>query len=287
MDEPPSGPILLVKIFLITISYIKMTDCLFLGTRGSAPCLRPTHKYLGGETSSVQVSGEKKRVFIDAGTGLNNANPSQSSDFILLSHLHIDHVLGLADFAARKKKGVLHILSAIADSGQELEALIGRVYGPPGYPVSIRQIYPSVKYGAISKSQASPIGGFLVTPLALNHPGGSFGVLVKDPDTGQSLAYISDHEHGSDKDARLLEQCRGLDLIIWDSSYDDRAFTKYRGWGHSTWQQGLAFAQKCHAKAVALTHHDFTRNDEVARQIKDELEGTIGLLAKDGLTLTL
>jgi phosphoribosyl 1,2-cyclic phosphodiesterase len=264
-----------------------MTDCLFLGTRGSAPCLRTTHKLLGGETSCVQVSGNQKRILIDAGTGITHINPSENSDFILLSHLHIDHLLGLADFAARKKNGELHILSAIADSGPALEALIGKVYGPPGYPVSIRQIYPNVKYGAIAKGQTSPIGGFQVTPLDLNHPGGSFGLRVRDPDTNQSLAYISDHEHGSDKDATLLELCQGLDLIVWDSSYDDRTFAKYRGWGHSTWQQGLAFAQSCGAKTVALTHHDFTRSDDVAKQIEAEFEGTIGLLAKDGLTLNL
>jgi phosphoribosyl 1,2-cyclic phosphodiesterase len=264
-----------------------MTECLFLGTRGSAPCLRDTHKMLGGETSCVQISGSNKKIILDAGTGITHADPSPDDDFIILSHLHIDHVLGLADFAARKRTGRLHIFSAIADDSQELESLLGQIYGPPGYPVSIRQICPLVEYHALPKNQMTSIGGFLVTTLSLNHPGNSYGTILHDPNGNQRLAYISDHEHGSDKDVTLLEQCQGLDLIIWDSSYDDRSFSKYIGWGHSTWQEGLAFGKKCGSKVVALTHHDFSRDDKVALEIEADLSETIGVLAKDGLILTL
>ena len=259
----------------------------FLGTRGSAPCLLPTHQWLGGETSCVELRIDEQRLLLDAGTGLRKAAPSGSSDYIVLSHLHIDHLLGLADFAARKIQGELFIVSQLATTANELEDLVGRIYGPPGYPVSIGQIYPGVIYQPLAQFDQDRLGPIELAPITLNHPGASFGTRVTDSRTGKAVAYLSDHEHGSHQDKEIERQCKGVDLMIWDASYDDRYFEKYIGWGHSTWQQGLAMGQRCRAKAVALTHHDITRSDDTARQLMGEIKGTIGFFTRDDMTIVL
>jgi phosphoribosyl 1,2-cyclic phosphodiesterase len=265
----------------------KSFEVSFLGTRGSAPCLLPTHQWLGGETSCVQVRIGAQRVLLDAGTGLRKAQPTDTNDYIVLSHLHLDHVLGLADFAARKAHGKLFIISHLAATAHELEALVGKVYGPPGYPVSIRQIFPQVVYEPIDQFNQDILGPIELTPITLNHPGGSFGTRVTDLQSGKSLAYLSDHEHGSTRDHEIARHCKDINLLIWDASYDDRYFAPYIGWGHSTWQQGLAMGQRCGAKAVALTHHDITRSDDTARQLMREISGTIGFFTRDDMTIVL
>jgi len=260
-------------------------QCHFYGTRGSAPNLKATHQQLGGETSCVAVVTPSSRVLLDAGTGLTRADTSTDDDVVILSHFHIDHMLGLADFAARKRSGRLIISSALCDSPDELERVVGRIYGPPAYPVSIRQIYPSVEFLPLTALTAELPEGVEVAPIELNHPGGSVGTRVTEKDTGKTVVYVSDHEHGSHKDEPLLEFCADVDMVIWDSSYDDATFTKYKGWGHSTWQEGLRFAQACGARAIALTHHDATRDDVEAEKIEKLLDGSIGFLAKDGMVV--
>ena len=222
---------------------------------------------------------------LDAGTGLTRADTSTGDDVVILSHFHIDHMLGLADFAARKKSGKLRVVSALCDSPDELERVVGKIYGPPAYPVSIRQIYPNVEFLPLTALTTELPHGMEFAPIELNHPGGSFGTRVTDKETGKTVVYISDHEHGSQKDEPLLEFCADVDLVIWDSSYEDATFAKYKGWGHSTWQEGLRFAQACGARAIALTHHDATRDDAEAAKIEKLLEGSIGFLAKDDMVV--
>ena len=277
----------LARIFIdFTNGWILFT-LTFLGTRGTAPCLLDTHQRLGGETSCVQVDAGGYRIFLDAGTGLRKAAPSAGDDYLILSHLHIDHMLGLAEFAARKQSGQLIIVSAMASTAAELEDLVGKVYGPPAYPVSIRQIYPRVVYHPMVEFTQHGLNSLHIAPITLHHPGGSYGTLIRHIPTGQAVAYLSDHEHGSPADDAIATQCAGVDMLIWDASYDDNNYAACIGYGHSTWQQGLAMGQRCGAKAVALTHHDATRSDHVATQIEGELAGTIAFLTHDDLRLTL
>ncbi len=277
----------MARIFNDLISDWILFTLTFLGTRGTAPCLLDTHQRLGGETSCVQIDVGGHRLFLDAGTGLRKAAPSSGDDYLILSHLHIDHMLGLAEFAARKKTGQLIIVSAMASTAIELENLVGKVYGPPAYPVSIRQIYARVVYQPMVEFTQQGLDSLHIEPITLHHPGGSYGTLIRHLPSGQAAAYLSDHEHGSTADHTIATQCTGIDMLIWDASYDDNDFAARIGHGHSTWQQGVAMGQRCGAKAVALTHHDVTRSDHVAMQIESEIAGTIAFLTHDDLRLTL
>ena len=70
-----------------------------LGCRGSASVCEKSHMEYGGETSSFMLRAENKIIIFDSGSGI-----LKSSDFLteteechlLLSHMHMDHIIGLA-----------------------------------------------------------------------------------------------------------------------------------------------------------------------------------------------
>ena len=72
------------------------------GTRGSIPAPSPENNYFGGNTSCVEVRQGDTMVILDAGSGirrLGDAFPSGISRIdILLTHLHLDHIMGLGFF---------------------------------------------------------------------------------------------------------------------------------------------------------------------------------------------
>ena len=44
--------------------------------------------------------------------------------------------------------------------------------------------------------------------------------------------------------------------MIYDSSYTDAEYPRYRGWGHSTWQEGVRIADAAGVGTLAIFHHD-------------------------------
>ena len=73
------------------------------GTRGSVPTPGPATARYGGNTSCVEVvTGPTHRVVLDAGTGIRGLGSALPTDVarvdILLSHLHMDHIIGLGFF---------------------------------------------------------------------------------------------------------------------------------------------------------------------------------------------
>jgi phosphoribosyl 1,2-cyclic phosphodiesterase len=77
----------------------------FWGVRGSIACPDPELDRYGGNTSCVEVRCGDSLLVLDAGTGLRGLGRSLVAGGeavranILLSHCHIDHIIGLPFFA--------------------------------------------------------------------------------------------------------------------------------------------------------------------------------------------
>jgi len=75
------------------------------GTRGSLPTPDPSAHRYGGNTSCVEVNAgvEGHVVVLDAGSGIRPLgvalSPAIERIDVLLTHLHMDHILGLGFFA--------------------------------------------------------------------------------------------------------------------------------------------------------------------------------------------
>ena len=70
----------------------------FLGVRGTLPSTGFDKQRYGGNTSCVEVRCGEHVLLLDAGTGIVTLRgiASELKADILLSHTHIDHILGLA-----------------------------------------------------------------------------------------------------------------------------------------------------------------------------------------------
>ena len=141
----------------------------------------------------------------------------------------------------------------------------------------------------------APAEDIAVRTAPLNHPNGATGYRVDY--RGKSICYITDTEHREgQRDRTIVELCRGADVMIYDSSYTDEEYARYRGWGHSTWQEGVRLADAAGVGTLAIFHHDPSHDDAfmdgVAREAALLRPGTAAnglprvIVSHEGLTLS-
>lgn len=93
-----------------------------------------------------------------------------------------------------------------------------------------------------------------VRTCLLNHPGGATG--YRFDQGGRSLAILTDLEHkGVVPESDLVEFCHEADVIIYDAAFSVSDYEKYRGWGHSTAEAGLALSAAASAQRIIFVHH--------------------------------
>ena len=59
-----------------------------------------------------------------------------------------------------------------------------------------------------------------------------------------------------------LKFIKNSDILIHDAQYEKREVEKHKSWGHSSWEQTVAFAKEGKIKTLYLTHYDPTRKDK-------------------------
>jgi ribonuclease BN (tRNA processing enzyme) len=78
-------------------------------------------------------------------------------------------------------------------------------------------------------------------------------------------------------------------LLIIDSTYTDKEIPLHRGWGHSSWQQVVRFANEAGVGKLCLFHHDPEHDDgfmdSMAAAADEARPGT--LVAREGLVMEL
>ena len=56
---------------------------------------------------------------------------------------------------------------------------------------------------------------------------------------GKSICYITDCEHDGHGPEGIVELIKGADIFIYDLTYTEDEYPRFKGWGHSTWQEGV------------------------------------------------
>ena len=241
----------------------------------------------GGNTSCFLADLGGETVILDAGSGLASLGTGvplpggRKRVHILLSHPHLDHIMGLFSFS------LLHDPEAevclYGDAG--LRARLGAVLGPPYWPLGLDDFPARVQVREFAPGQRLALGdGVAVSTLRGNHPGDS--LLYRLEGGGKALVYALDCEMDPDMSAALTTFARNADLLIWDASFTDDDLRK--GWGHSTWQEGLALGRLAGVKRVLMTHYFQTYSDRFLSE-QEKLAGAGGrcVFSKEGMVLPL
>jgi phosphoribosyl 1,2-cyclic phosphodiesterase len=205
---------------------------------------------------------------------------------ILLSHLHIDHVMGLPAFAPLWREDArLHVWTAAHHEGERAFAITR----PPFFTLDGAAPSLAPRFHVVHPGCAfEPAAGVRVRSFALSHAGESTGYRIEYG--GRSLCYVTDHEHGEpETDARLIEVIRGADLLIYDATFTDTEFPARAGWGHSTWQQGIRLKEAAGVELVIFAHHEPRRTDRALDEMAEAAASASvnAAFARQGMVIAL
>jgi ribonuclease BN (tRNA processing enzyme) len=132
----------------------------------------------------------------------------------------------------------------------------------PYFPVNMNAMRARRTFSEIKESPLK-VKDFTVHARQVHHPQGCLCFRIEN--NGKAAVYATDIEPGnpsSDKTVRDL--ARGAELLIYDAQYSRQQIDREkRGWGHSTWEDGVLVIQEVGVKELILFHHD-PDNDDVA-----------------------
>lgn len=249
------------------------------GCRGSLPSPGPENYRFGGNTSCYHVTHGDTCIILDSGSGIQRLGRYLSSELkeihILLSHLHIDHTMGLGFFLPLYNPDVTVHIWGPSTSRENLIDRLRRYFSPPLFPIRFNELPNHPVVHELSNE------GFLIGEVRIHseyicHPGPTLGYrLMTDKSV---LAYIPDHEpqlgscnFPTDPEwTSGFEIAKSADLLFHDGSYTSQEYAAKTGWGHCSVNDAIAFGKLCKVKRLELIHHEPTRTDvEIEQMLED------------------
>ena len=267
----------------------------FRGVRGSIACPGPATAGYGGNTACVELRCADRLIVIDAGTGLRElgaelAGQGPLEADILLSHTHLDHIIGLPFFTPLFDARNSFALRAGHLAGRGgVRPVLERMLSPELFPVPLEGFAAELRCMDFHAGEAFALGGGVhVRTAPLDHPGGATGYRVEYG--GRSVCYVSDTGHKAGEPNRdILGLIEGADVVIYDAAFTEEEFARHPHWGHSTWNEGVRLCDAAGAGRLVLFHHDPRRDDEamdrLAAEAAERRPGTQA--AREGMVLSL
>ncbi len=259
------------------------------GVRGSFPVAKEGFLSYGGDTSCFSLlCGDSLAVF-DAGSGLTalgerlERERGVRSVHILLSHAHIDHIMGLPPFlSGAGRDRTVHLYGG----GSTLDA-VERLAGEPYWPCSLRDSgarLHRVDPGAPFRLEGGEAGARL-SSMEGTHPGGCLWYRLEY--AGRSVVYFLDCEIDRERRLEMIRFARNASLLVWDASFPPGR--ERPGWGHSTWAQGAALAREAGAERVLMAHYARDLDDRALERLERGAAqaGDACIFAREGMEIKL
>ena len=105
----------------------------------------------------------------------------------------------------------------------------------------------------------------------------------------QSIIYGLDCEMNDAMLQALRNFSQDGSLLIWDANFTDEDLERCKGWGHSSWRQGIALGREARVKMVLMTHYSGEYTDEFMQK-QQELaarEDVSCCFAREGMVIHL
>jgi len=273
----------------------------FWGVRGSTPTVdKATWRY-GGNTACVELTTPVgARVILDCGTGLRMLGrhleaaqePDKFEPHIFVTHYHWDHIQGIPFFAPLyAEQNHFHFYSFRSEylGAGSLKRVFEAQMAYPYFPVDLSAMSAQREFTEVSGGDQFHVPGARVTARWLHHPQGCLGFRFET--SAGTVVYATDNEPGNPKlDKSLLELAAGADIFINDAQFTpEHLATTRKGWGHSSWLEGVKIAQEVGAKNLVLFHHDPDSTDKAVDSILREARGKFANVwaAAEGMVMTL
>jgi len=230
-----------------------------------------------GNTLSVLLDTDKAYVVFDAGGGfykLDKYIKTNKPIIVLLSHFHLDHIIGLHALAR------FNFIQGIKVFGPKgIKEIFNTIINAP-YSMPVNRLKTELVVGEFLNNLSLPVN---IEYRKLRHVGVCYGYRVAAEN--KSVVFCTDT--GPCRNLNLL--AKGADVLITESSLPPGKIDKH--WPHLNPQQAALIARQAKVKKLILTHFDsglYTKlSDRIqaGRFARKIFKHT--LISCDGLELTI
>lgn len=232
-------------------------------------------------------------LVLDCGTGVRQlgyklVREELREAHVLFSHLHMDHVFGLPFFLPLYAPGYRLHVSVPAYSDEEARERLSRYLNGTFHPTRLGDVAAEITFQAARAGRTFDAGGWRITPVRLNHPGGSLGYRIEAG--GCSFGYVTDTAPfarpgegvtaGSPSppaEQRILDALQGCDVVVYDTMYEIDEYLEKMTWGHSYPEYAVALCKAAGVSRLVLFHHLPDATDEVLDQRAARFVDTAGI----------
>jgi len=235
------------------------------GARGTLPVAGAGVAKYSGRTTCFGLKTAAGMVIVDAGTGISLIDETSDEELLpatlLFTHFHLDHVTALPFL--KRLANPRSSLKLMADAKRkDWHPALMNLFAYPYWPVALTGMGAGVEFSDLPAAAGGlDLYGVHISWSPLAHPQGCLAYRLEAD--GKSVVIVTDHEAGHPKiDDVLLQFCSRADYLIYDAQWTPAELAKRRGWGHSSWEDAVAFAARAGVGELVLTHHDYRRRDD-------------------------